>query len=83
MKKFFALFLIAFFVISGGCNKPLKEYFGGEITENKPLTVIKSKIPMARTLPDVFKQEIVSDLAAIRYIDFETSSWEREYMPNL
>jgi len=81
MKEFFALFLLVFFVISGGCNKPLKEYLGGEITENKPLTVIESKIPMARTLPDVFKQEIVSDLAAIHYIDFETSSWEREYMP--
>ena len=81
MKKFFILFLLAFFIISGGCNKPLKEYLGVQTIENKKLPVIESKIPVTRTLPDVLKQEIVSDLAAIHYIDFETSSWEREYMP--
>ena len=81
MKKFLALFLLAFFIISGGCNKPLKEHLGVQTTENKQLPTIESGIPMARTLPEVFRQEIVSDMAAIRYIDFETSSWEREYMP--
>ena len=81
MKKLIVLFLLAFLVFSGGCDRPLKDYINPPETENKKLPVIENKIPMARTLPDVFKQEIVSDLAAIHYIDFETSSWEREYMP--
>ena len=81
MKKFAILFLLLFFAISGGCDRPLKDYLNPPETESKKLPVIESKIPVTRTLPDVFKQEIVSDLAAIRYIDFETSSWEREYMP--
>ena len=81
MKKLICLFLLVFFVVSGGCNKSLKDYIDPQANENKPLTTIESDIPIARALPDVFKQEIVSNLAAIRYIDFETSSWEREYMP--
>lgn len=81
MKKLIVLFLLAFLVFSGGCNKPLKDYIESPVVENKPLPVEESEIPMARTLPDIFKQEIVSNLASIRYIDFETSSWEREYMP--
>jgi len=81
MKKLILVVLLVFLLVSGGCNKPLKEYLEPFEAGEKPVQTEKSIIPETKELPGIFKQEIVSDLASIRYIDFETSSWEREYMP--
>ncbi len=80
MKKFILPVLLVFVLLLSGCNRPLKDYITPQSTD-KTKVEKESNIPVTKELPEVFKQEIVSELAYMRYIDFETSSWEREYMP--
>lgn len=82
MKKFILPVILIFSLLLGGCNKPLKDYIQPQKeTVAKTQTGSEIEIPVTKELPEILKQEIVSNLASIHYIDFETSSWEREYMP--
>lgn len=81
MKKFILPFLLIASLLFGGCNRPLKDYVSPEEAKQGEVRQKKNSVPETRELPDIFKQEIVSNLASIHYIDFETSSWEREFMP--
>ena len=81
MKKAFLSLLLVLSLFLGGCDKPLKYYIQPQNSEKTQVEEENNGVPKTQKLPEIFKQEIVSELASIHYIDFETSSWEREYMP--
>ena len=77
MKRLILVLVVLVFFITAGCNRKKEVLPKEEVTVN----TTESLIPETQKLPEIFKQEIVSNLATMHYIDFETSSWEREYMP--
>lgn len=56
--------------------------FTGCIKEETPVSnEVQTDPPVVETTVEAWKQETVSPLATKNYIDFETSSWEREFAP--